>query len=142
MHKHLVNFQSLRHFRYYTHLLRMFLEKNKTEFPEAAFISTECKRMTMLIFINKIMSRVYSLIFNTSLPRVLKEMKRINKSQEGKVVTKSIAKRINNSQEGKVVTKSIVKSDFCGFDQTIIKRNYCTYHLRDHIWNQVELHFH
>jgi hypothetical protein len=53
----------------------MFLETNKTEFPEAAFISTECKRITMLIFINKIMSRVYSLIFNTSLPRVLEEMK-------------------------------------------------------------------
>jgi hypothetical protein len=75
MHKQLVNFQSLRHFRYYTHLLRMFLETNKTEFPEAAFISTECKRITMLIFINKIMSRVYSLIFSTGLPRVLEEMK-------------------------------------------------------------------
>jgi hypothetical protein len=75
VHKQLVNFQSLRHFRYYTHLLRLFLETNKTEFPEAAFISTECKRITMLIFINKIMSRVYSLIFSTSLPRVLEEMK-------------------------------------------------------------------
>jgi hypothetical protein len=75
MHKQLVNFHSLRHFRYYMHLLRMFLETNKIEFPEAAFISTECKRITMLIFINKIMSRVYSLIFNTSLPRVLEEMK-------------------------------------------------------------------
>jgi hypothetical protein len=29
----------------------------------------------MLIFINKIMSRVYNLIFNTGLPRVLKDMK-------------------------------------------------------------------
>jgi hypothetical protein len=48
---------------------------NKTKFPEAAFISTECKRITMLIFINKIMSRVYSIIFNTELPRVLVEMK-------------------------------------------------------------------
>jgi hypothetical protein len=70
-----VNFQSLRHFRYYTYLLKMFLETNKIEFPEATFISTECKRITMLIFINKIMSRVYSLIFNTSLPRVSKDMK-------------------------------------------------------------------
>jgi hypothetical protein len=75
MHQQLVNFNSLRHFRYYTHLLRMFLESNKTEFPEATFISTECKRITMLIFINKIMSRVYSLIFGTDLPRVLEEMK-------------------------------------------------------------------
>jgi hypothetical protein len=41
MHKQLVNFQSLRHFRDYTHLLKMFRDKNKTEFPEAAFISTE-----------------------------------------------------------------------------------------------------
>jgi hypothetical protein len=53
----------------------MFLEMNKKEFPEASFISTKCKRITMLIFINKIMSRVYNLIFNTSLPRVLKDMK-------------------------------------------------------------------
>jgi hypothetical protein len=53
----------------------MFLESNKTEFPETAFISTECKRITMLIFINKIMSRVYSLIFGSDLPRVLEEMK-------------------------------------------------------------------
>jgi hypothetical protein len=53
----------------------MFLETNKKEFPEVAFISTECKRITMLIFINKIMSRVYSLIFNTILPRVLEDMK-------------------------------------------------------------------
>ena len=53
----------------------MFLETNKTEFLEAAFISTECKRITMLIFINKIMSRVYSLIFNNDMPRVLEEMK-------------------------------------------------------------------
>jgi hypothetical protein len=75
MHQQIVNFNSLRHFRYYTHLLRMFLESNKNEFPEAAFISTECKRTTMLIFINKIMSRVYSLIFDTDLPRVLEEMK-------------------------------------------------------------------
>jgi hypothetical protein len=29
----------------------------------------------MLIFINKVMSRVYSLIFNTSLPRVLDDMR-------------------------------------------------------------------
>ena len=41
MHQQLVNFNSLRHFRYYTHLLRMFLESNKTEFPKAAFISTK-----------------------------------------------------------------------------------------------------
>jgi hypothetical protein len=75
IHQQLVNFSSLRHFRYYSHLLRMFLEYNKTEFPETAFISTECKRITMLIFINKIMSRVYSLIFGSELPRVLEEMK-------------------------------------------------------------------
>jgi hypothetical protein len=34
-----------------------------------------CKRITMLIFINKIMSRVYSLIFCSDLPRVPEEMK-------------------------------------------------------------------
>jgi hypothetical protein len=75
MHQQLVNFNSLRHFRYYTDLLRMFLESNKTKFLETAFILTECQRITMLIFINKIMSRVYSLIFGTDLPRVLEEMK-------------------------------------------------------------------
>jgi hypothetical protein len=70
-----VNFQSLRHFKYYMHLLRTFLETNMTDFPKVAFISIGCKRITMLIFINKIMYRVYSLIFSTSLPRVLEEMK-------------------------------------------------------------------
>jgi hypothetical protein len=75
IHQQLINFNSLRHFRYYMHLLRMFLESNKTKFPETAFISTECKIITMLIFINKIMSRVYSLIFGSDLPRVLEEMK-------------------------------------------------------------------
>jgi hypothetical protein len=75
MHQQLVNFNSLRHFRYYMHLLRVFLESNKTEFPETAFILTECKRITMLIFINKIMSRVYNIIFGSDLPRVLEEMK-------------------------------------------------------------------
>jgi hypothetical protein len=71
IHKHLVNFFSLRHFRYYTYFLKIFLETNKREFPEEAFISTKCKRITLLIFINKVMSKVYSLIFNTILPRVL-----------------------------------------------------------------------
>jgi hypothetical protein len=75
IHQQLVNFSSLRHFRYYSHLLRMFLGSNNTELPEAAFISTECKKITMLIFINKIMSRIYSLIFGSDLPRVLEEMK-------------------------------------------------------------------
>jgi hypothetical protein len=75
IHKQLVNFLSLRHFRYYTYLLKIFLETNKREFPEATFVSTECKRITLLIFINKVMSRVYSLIFNTSLPRVLDDMR-------------------------------------------------------------------
>jgi len=75
MHQQLVNFNSLRHFRYYTYLLRILLESNKIELHETAFISTECKRITMLIFIIKIMSKVHSLIFNTDLPRVLEEMK-------------------------------------------------------------------
>jgi hypothetical protein len=75
IHQQLVNFSSLRHFRYYSHLLRMFLGSNNTEFPEAAFISTECKKITMLIFINKIMSKIYSLIFGLDFPRVLEEMK-------------------------------------------------------------------
>jgi hypothetical protein len=71
----LVNLNSLRHFRYYTHLLRMYLKSNNTEFLETAFISTNCKRITMLIFINKIMSRVYSLVFGSYLPSVLEEMR-------------------------------------------------------------------
>jgi hypothetical protein len=75
IHKQLVNFLSLRHFRYYTHLLKIFLETNKREFPEVAFISIECNKITLLIFINKCMSKVYSLIFNTILPRVVDDMK-------------------------------------------------------------------
>jgi hypothetical protein len=55
-------------------LSKIFLETNKKDFPEATFISTECKRITLFIFINKVMSRVYSLIFNTSIPRVLDDM--------------------------------------------------------------------
>jgi hypothetical protein len=75
IHKQLVNFFSLRHFICYTYMLRIFLETNKREFLEAEFVSTECKRITLLIFINKAMSRVYSLIFNTSLPRILGDMR-------------------------------------------------------------------
>jgi len=75
IHQQLVNFISSRHFRYYSNLLRMFLGSNNTELPEAVFISTECKKITMLTFINKIMSRIYSLIFGSYLPRVLEEMK-------------------------------------------------------------------
>jgi hypothetical protein len=75
IHQQLVNFSSLRHFRYYSHLLRMFLGSNNNELLEAAFISTKCKKITMLIFINKIMSRIYNLIFGSDLPRVLEEMK-------------------------------------------------------------------
>jgi hypothetical protein len=75
IHKQLVNFESLKHFRYYTYLMKIFLETNKREFPEVAVISNECKRITLLIFINKVMSSVYSLIFKTILPRVLDDMR-------------------------------------------------------------------
>jgi hypothetical protein len=75
IHKHLVNFLSLRLIIYYTYLLKIFLETNKREFFEETFISTEFKRITFLIFINKVMYRVYSLIFNTSLPRVFDYMR-------------------------------------------------------------------
>jgi hypothetical protein len=75
IHKQLVNFSSLRHFRYYTYLLKIFPKTNKREFPEATFVIIECKRITFLIFINKVMSTVYNLIFNTSLPRVLDDMR-------------------------------------------------------------------
>jgi hypothetical protein len=82
----LVNFCSLRHFRYYTYLLNIFLETNKREFPEATFVSIECKRIKFLIFINKVMSKVYSLIFNTNLPRVLDDMRRyLQPNPENKV---------------------------------------------------------
>jgi len=74
-HNQRVNFHSLRNFRYYTYLLKIFLETKKREFPEETFISTECKRITFLIFINKVMSMDYRLVFNTSLPRVLDDMR-------------------------------------------------------------------
>jgi hypothetical protein len=64
IHKQLVNFLSLRHLRYYTNLLNIFLETNKREFLEATFISNECRRITLLIFINNVMSIIYNLIFN------------------------------------------------------------------------------
>jgi hypothetical protein len=75
IHKQRVNFRSLRYFRYYTYVLKIFLETNKREFLEASFVSTECKRITFLMFINKVMSRVSSLIFNTILPRVFYDMR-------------------------------------------------------------------
>jgi len=56
-------------------MLKNFLETKKREFPEATCISIERKRITMLIFINKVMSKVYKLIFNTDLPRVLENMR-------------------------------------------------------------------
>jgi len=77
IHKQLVNLFSLGHFRYYTYMLKLFLASNNIEFTEASFVSTECKIITFLIFINKVMSRIYSLIFNTSLPRVLDDMRSI-----------------------------------------------------------------
>jgi hypothetical protein len=76
IHKQLVNFLSLRHLKYYTYMLKIFLETNKREFIEETFISIECKRITLLIFINKFMSIVYIFIFNTSLPEVLDDMRR------------------------------------------------------------------
>jgi hypothetical protein len=76
IHKQLENFSSLRNFRYYTYLLKIFIETNTKEFHEDTFISIECKRITLLIIINKVMSRVYSLIFNTNLTRVLDDMRR------------------------------------------------------------------
>jgi hypothetical protein len=75
IHKQLVNFHSLRHFRYHTYLLKLFLASNNREFLEATFVSIECKRITLLIFINKVMSMIYCSIFNTSLPRVLDDMR-------------------------------------------------------------------
>jgi hypothetical protein len=56
-------------------MLKIFIETNKREFPKVAFILTECKRITLLIFINKVMSSVYSFIFNTILPRVMNDMR-------------------------------------------------------------------
>jgi hypothetical protein len=56
-------------------LLNIFLETNKREFLESTFISTECERITLFIFINKVMSRDYILIFNTNIPRVLDDMR-------------------------------------------------------------------
>jgi hypothetical protein len=55
--------------------LTIFLETNKRDLPEEKFILNECKRIALLIFINKVMSRVYKLIFNTNLPRVLDDMR-------------------------------------------------------------------
>jgi hypothetical protein len=59
IHKQLVNFQSLRHFRYYTYLLKIFLEINNREFlkqhsyqlnvkeSQCSFLSTRsCLRFT------------------------------------------------------------------------------------------------
>jgi hypothetical protein len=53
----------------------MFLGSNNTKIPKASFISTDCKKITILIFINKIMSMIYSLIFGSDPSRVLEEMK-------------------------------------------------------------------
>ena len=44
-------------------------------FSDLSIISTEVKKITMFVFINKIMSKVYKLIHNIELPRVLEEMK-------------------------------------------------------------------
>jgi hypothetical protein len=74
IHKQLVNFCFLRNFRYYTYLLKILLETNKRELPEATFISIECKRITLIMFINKVISKAYNLIFNTNLTRVLDDM--------------------------------------------------------------------
>jgi hypothetical protein len=73
--KQLMNFHSMRNFRYCTYLLKLFLASINKEFPKATFVSTEWKRIILIIFINKVMSKIYSLIFNTILPRVLDDMR-------------------------------------------------------------------
>jgi hypothetical protein len=75
IHKQLVNFHSLRHFRYCTYLMKIFLTSNNAEIPEAESISIERNMMTSVIFINKVMSKAYQMIFNVKLPRVIEEMR-------------------------------------------------------------------
>lgn len=89
IHAEVVNCHTMRHFRYQTYPLKMLLFSNQAElkqmdldfFSNLLIISTEAKKITMFVFINNIMSKVYKMIHNIELPRVLEEMK--NKLQFG-----------------------------------------------------------
>jgi hypothetical protein len=59
IHKQLVNFHCLRHFRYCTYLMKIFLTGNNAKIPEVESISIERNMMTSVIFINKVMSKAY-----------------------------------------------------------------------------------
>jgi hypothetical protein len=75
IHKQLVNFHCLRHFRYCTSLMNIFLTNNNAEMPEEESITIEINRMNSVIFINKVMSKAYQMIFNVKLPRFIEEMR-------------------------------------------------------------------
>jgi hypothetical protein len=75
IHKQLVNFHCLRHFRYCTSLMNIFLTNNNAEMPEEESITIEINMMTSVIFINKVMSKAYQMIFNVKLPRFIEEMR-------------------------------------------------------------------
>jgi hypothetical protein len=75
IHKQLVNFHFLRHFKYCTYLMNIFLTSKNAEIPEAGSIYIERNRMASVIFINKVMSKSHQMIFNVKLPRVIKEMR-------------------------------------------------------------------
>ena len=83
IHSQLVNFHYERHFRYWTLLLLMVIHANLVELQEKGpllffdnfNISEEVGNVSFFEFLNKVMERMYQLIFEQEMPRVFNEMK-------------------------------------------------------------------
>lgn len=83
IHSQLVNFHLEKHFRYQTLLLLTFVHSNLAHlqkqdpllFSDNFNISEESTNIYFFEFTNKIMARIYQLIFYSELPRVLEEMR-------------------------------------------------------------------
>ena len=77
IHLQLTEFPKVHFFRFQTYLLNMLLCSNVSELQ---FLSTLCssdfpKQINMFEFANSIMSKIYKMLFDEDLPRVLDEMK-------------------------------------------------------------------
>ena len=77
IHLQLSEFPKVRFFKFQTYLLNMLLCSNVTElqFLSTIFSSDLPKQISMFEFANSIMSKIYKMLFDEVLPRVLEDMK-------------------------------------------------------------------
>ena len=77
IHTQLVEFPKVRFFKYHSYLLNILLCSNVSElqFLSTMFSSDLPKQISMFEFVNMIMTKVYKIIFDDVLPRVLEDMR-------------------------------------------------------------------